>query len=286
MTIRVLTWNVLYREIDDRVDDLCSWMQRVQPSVVLLQETNPEHARQVAARMGMRVTALAPADGASAVVSVPAILTALPVVDSAAVPLSTAGTRPTWLVHADLTANGRTLRVATAHLQHTDLAGRMTVDAGYRRVADGAEITMLQDDQLRSSVATRLRELQLIRSALGPLDSPIILGGDFNFVPDGIEYRRVLSWSLADSWRAGSRLGSGATILQRNPLCSDDALSYQRVAAELLPGFGGSLDYTLDFVFHGSALSVGNAWTVGEPSGGETWASDHLGIAVDYEFRG
>lgn len=285
MTIRVLTWNILYREADARLETLCARIREAAPDVVLLQESNRSHAEAVARELGMSVAVVAPEPVDSP--SVPAIVTGLPVRETAAHSLISGAPRGTWAVSAQVDTPDGPVSLISTHLQHTSQAGRMALDPQYRAVAAGAPVDVIDEEQLRESVRRRLVELGIIDGLVKSLAvrMPVVLGGDLNCPPDGIEYRTVVGWGLNDSWRAGPRLGSGDTILERNPLISDVPGVYSDLAAKALPGLKADLDYTLDFLFHTRELHAGDAWVVGRPLPRESWASDHLGLVVDYSVE-
>jgi endonuclease/exonuclease/phosphatase family metal-dependent hydrolase len=281
-----VTWNVLWRERAARQNILVESLREASPDVVFLQETSPAHASVVAAALGMCLAAV-PATGSTETTSVPAILTSEKPVESRVLSLP----RPLDLsaVSAVAEVEGVRVRLISTHLRHTPHAGRMGIDVDYRSASLGRiPVAGIRDDAIRTSVEVRLAQLEALRTGLIPKapDEAVIIGGDFNFVPDGVEYRMVLGWGLSDSWRAAPRLGSGATIIDRNPLIADGRRPYASLASTLLPGAPRSLDYTLDFQFHtGPGLAVEAAWIIGEPRTGDgVWPSDHLGIVAEYDL--
>lgn len=284
MTIRVLTWNVLYRDAPSRIETLCDRIREVAPDVILLQESSPAHAEVIASALGMTVAAVAP-EPDKGVTSVPAIITGLPTRDTVVRELYNMGDRATWAVSATVITPQGDVAVITTHLQHTHLAGRMAVDPQYRQTGASTQAS-IDEDQLRGSVQRRLLELEILMRTRTDNAAAVatVLGGDFNFLPDGVEYRQIVASGLADTWRAGPRLGSAATILEHNPLCSDGPGAYSELASARMPGLRGDLDYTLDFMFHSPTIQVGDVWIVGRPNGDEAWASDHLGIVADYSL--
>ncbi|XVQ09604.1 endonuclease/exonuclease/phosphatase family protein [Spirillospora sp. CA-255316] len=282
--IRVATWNTLSRDRTRRVDLAAAQLRAIDPDVILLQETAEEHARTIAERLGLVLAALDHADS--------------PEVASAV--LARTWLRPNqppnrldgiagraMAATADLAIGDRRLRATSAHLRNTPSAGRLGIDPDYRAAASGAAAAeAIADASIRTSVLARLRQLDQLDNARrhDPIDCEVF-GGDLNFVPGGIEYRRVRSWGLADAWTAAPRIGSGATILERNPLVSDSS-AHRESAVRAYPGISRDLDYTLDFQFHSPSLIAGAAWVFGEPLDGDVWCSDHLGIAVDYTWHG
>ncbi|WP_141692796.1 endonuclease/exonuclease/phosphatase family protein [Leifsonia xyli] len=188
------------------------------------------------------------------------------------------------LATATIPCNGLPLRFTSLHLRNTERAGRLGLDRDYRAAGAGRlPLDGVRDDGIRRSVEIRLEQLAAVEERLGAWPGqPHILTGDLNFLPDGLEYRRIIGWGLADAWRAAPRLGSGATILERNPLVGDGPRAYAEQAAPLLPGSTGDLDYTLDYQFHSPGLRPGAAWTLSDPGRDGAWPSDHLGHVVDY----
>lgn len=283
--LTVATWNVLYRGLDQRTPLLAECIRTVCPDVLLLQETNLVHAHRLADAVGMRVAAVGAGTEGPAADVIPAILSALPVIDAGARPLRLPEARP--YVFADVQFEGQQVRCATTHLRHTAQAGRMGADRDLAATSRGERgINEIGDEEIRSSVARRLSELaeiQHVRSQLEPL--PEIFGGDLNFVPRSPEYHRILGWGMADAWTDGPRLGSGATIVGVNPLIGDGPLAYDALLTARYPGHVGPIDYTLDYQFHTHRLRADHAWTFGNAIDNVGWPSDHLGLAVEYSLH-
>lgn len=282
----VTTWNVLYRDLGRRTALQAERLESIRPDVLLLQETNGEHAHALAERIGMTVAAIAPDDEGAPTV-VPAVLVREPAVAAGVRTLPILlRDRHRHYVYADVRVGNRTVRCSTSHLQHTHRAGQMGFDTDYAAASRGEiAVDEITHDEIRTTVLRRLEELSLIareRAALSP--APEIFGGDLNFVPRGPEYHRILSWEMADSWTANPRLGSGATIIGANPLIADGPHTYDHEIAELFPGHVGTIDYTLDYLFHSRELSTRRAWTFGTGRDGSDWPSDHLGLTVQYEL--
>lgn len=273
--MRILTWNILWRERDDRRGVLTDHIRRIDPDVILLQESSPGHADALASDLGFAVAVVAD-DPVAEVVSTPSIITRLPFVAPIGYQLGRTPDRTYWLV--EVTIGG--IRVATMHLQHTHQAGTMALDSDYRAVDTRAGVEHIADEEIRNSVRTRLEQLDIVREVVCD-GTPTVFGGDLNFAPDGIEYRTIVSWNVVDTWRVGPRLTNRATILQANPLVHGGTSVYSDQAEHLLPGTIGPLDYTLDYLFSSPGLTVGNAWTVGRPLAQSEWPSDHLGVVID-----
>lgn len=285
-TVRVATLNVLWRDRMGRLDVAGRALQRVDADIILLQETSAEHAAALAERIGHEPVLVAPDARPGEVTSVPAILSRTPAVRTRLVELPLRGDRPHYACLATFGADAGGLTAVSTHLRHTNQAGRMALDARLRTWTPPMDDPGPSDPRgtdLLGTVADRMIQLEgahaEVRRFFG---TPLVFGGDLNFVPDGPEYRTILAWGLADSWRAGPRLGSPHTILEANPLIGDGPGLYSAEAATAYPGMGGGLDYTLDFLFHSRAIRAGAAWVFGRPTAGEDWPSDHLGLVVEY----
>ncbi|WP_018158131.1 endonuclease/exonuclease/phosphatase family protein [Demetria terragena] len=281
MTLRVLTWNVLRRDLDSRVDLIASRLEEVDADIVMLQETGPKNAAELAARAGYQLSALSSPpiepEGGSV-----AILTRHRATDVQAHALPVTGR---WAA-VDVTVGASTVRIASAHLRHTPDAGTMGVDADYRGVAQGREdLENVDNEHVRESVAIRLAQLDHLGAVFDGCPTPLIFGGDLNFVPNGPEYGEIIGWGLLDTWRAAPRLGSRATVLNSNPLVSGGPHVYDLIRDTTMPGARGGLDYVLDYQFASTDLGIEAAWTVGQPDDdGGPWPSDHLGVVVDYRL--
>ncbi len=288
--LRVLSWNVLYRELDARADGIADVIAAVGPDIVLLQETNPDHAEATARNLDLQVVGCGPAAPEPGPTSVPAILVRPSLIDASPGDGGVlADDDKTFAVWRTLTDGPATIVVASVHLTHTFQAGRMALDERYVAAAGGrGEAEAIDDPTIGDSVAARIRQLGALVETLGSEADravPIVLGGDFNFVPQGIEYRHLLGAGYADSWEAGPRLGSRDTILEHNPLISDGPGVYTEASGRFLPGTTGPLDYTLDFHFTRN-LACRAAWVVGRPDPERPiWHSDHLAVAADYSVE-
>lgn len=288
--LRVATWNVLNRDRAHRTPLLVETLARVDADVVLLQETEPAHARELADALGYSWCVAAPA-GDAPVESLPALLSRLPVANTEVIELPTDYRQKFYAVCAHLAMPTGTVTAVSTHLRHTPQAGRMALDPAVRAYGEAGDAPV-DIDGPAATIALRLTQLAVIRRHLDArLGAPLVFGGDLNFLPDGPEYRAVLDWGVRDSWRAGPRLGSGATILEHNPLIADGAGVYTDPFVRQAPGGEAPLDYTLDFQFASRSLRPGAAWVFGRPSPSpspatrDQWASDHLGIAVDYSVE-
>ena len=160
--------------------------------------------------------------------------------------------------------------VVSVHLTRTPNAGEVALD--------------LMEPESRD-VASRRAQIADLREFADELDGPVVVAGDWAFLPDSAEYRAVVDGGFVDAWRARPRLGSCVTTPSDCPYVAAEMARYRQVARAMgveLDDPGLCLDY--QFVT-GDRLRAGLAWTFGRPAGtdaGEVWASDHLGVCVDY----
>ena len=286
--MRILTWNVLDHERERRVEVLTDRLRRVGPDIVLLQETSQTHAAEVGRRLGMEVAACGRGDRQVTGDSVPAVLCSSDKLtpDGDATELTTEG-RPYVVLLRLRRQDGTEMLVGSVHLAHSNRTGRLAYDPDYVRFTSGhGPLSAIGDDDTRSSVRARLQQIaSLEKVTTDSGTTPTFLGGDFNFVAYGAEYRSILELGLRDAWTAGPRLGSRDTIMEYNPLIPGGRGVYDERPPDALSGATGPLDYTLDYQFVTAGVAVLGAWTVGRPDENDPeWVSDHLGLAVDYEL--
>lgn len=255
-TFRVATWNVLYRELEQREQRVLDELERLRADIVLLQETNAAHAERVAEAMGMR-TVVCPSGEHGNVV--PAVLAREASVDTDIVMLPDVGAPVRqFAVAATVPVGTHTVRAVSVHLRHTASAWRL---------AHGGALA--DEPDARATVADRVVQVEALHRARAgwiAADHEVI-GGDMNFVPGGIEYAAIVEQGFRDA-AEGRRQ---ATVLAANPLIRDTPTdpALQR-------------DYTLDFQFHDRRLDVARLDVFGHPDAGGVWPSDHLGVVVDY----
>ncbi|RDI35851.1 endonuclease/exonuclease/phosphatase family metal-dependent hydrolase [Rhodococcus sp. AG1013] len=273
-TLRVVTWNVLHTNRHQRVGLLAAAVATRRPDFVLLQESSPRHAEDLAAELGMHVAAVP--DDAADLVSVPAVLSTREPSEVRVDCLAGDDGRNYYLTTAVLEVDSTRIRVGSTHLRHTPSAWQMT-ETGRRFARDSG--IRIDFGAIEATTAVRLRQLaeigDLLHRKMEPVDHEI-LGGDFNLVPDSPEYAAIIEDRLRDSWN-GATAAARATVLARNPLVGDTPahLRSDGPAAR-------ALDYTLDYQFHSSGMEVVCAEVIGEPDGEGAWPSDHLGLSVDY----
>ena len=274
-TLRVVTWNVLYRNRDDRLGLLAATVSALEPDVVLLQESSPQHAEDLAAELGMHVAAV-PGDDAD-LVSVPAVLTAREPSEFHIGALSGDDGRNYYLATAVIEVDSARIRLGSTHLRHTPSAWQMT-EAGKRFATESG--IRIDVDTIDDTASVRLRQVAEIDALLHQATTPVdheILGGDFNLVPDSPEHAAIIGNQFRDSWNDTTALRPRETVLARNPLIGDTP-PRMRSAGTTSRAF----DYTLDYQFHSTGLVVDHAEVIGEPNDAGTWPSDHLGLVVDY----
>ena len=292
--MRILSWNVLYRDRDARLELLAARAGAIEPDIILLQETSPEHASRLGAALGLELVAGGSeleipgwTPSYSPAILVRPTMRAQPTGCLLAANGHDGGNR-VFAAGAQVTPDdGRTLRIASVHLSSTRLAGRMGHDLSYRRSARLGDTAVVDDGAIRRSMMQRMDEIErLLEFISSPGADSAVIGGDFNFVPYGPEYRVLELAGFRDAWEAAPRLGSRDTILEDNLLLTDGVRVYSSQRPQIFPGSSGPLDYTLDFHFVRGSVDVGGAWTVGRAEGNQPWVSDHLGVVVEYEFPG
>jgi len=173
--LRVLTWNVLGRDRQARLDALCDTIRRINPDIVMLQESSSEHAQHVGARTGLQLIAVPDVPSAPST-SVPTLLARNPLQDGASIELSAPiDGHYYYAVTATFEHEKVLSQFCSTHLRHTDRAGRMGLDAGYRKAgrAGGADSTLVQNlaPNLRHSVAARLSQIDVLHENLVGISS-------------------------------------------------------------------------------------------------------------------
>ena len=281
--VRVVSWNVLYHDLPIRADGLCRVIAKAKPDIVLLQETNPENAAFVSDQLGMALLGCGPRASGQPFHSAPAIL-ARDADAPAKECLVLADEDKVYAILTTYAVGSSEVLVGSVHLTHTNHVGRISLDPDYVAAAQClASVEAIRDDSIRLSVQARLRQLNALLDAVVNR-TVVLLGGDFNFVPHGVEYRHLLTAGYGDCWDAGPRLGSRDTVLEQNPLIASGPGAYTPIARSAMPGTTGPLDYTLDFQFTKGLHGVA-AWVLGRPDpDAPVWHSDHLGLAADYDI--
>ena len=267
--LRVVTWNLLYRDQEQRLDRLAIPLARLDADIVCTQEILAPTHEPLAERLGL-LSHWAPSGFPPPATGLGcAVASRHPVLDARTLPLGTGS--------ADRAAAGVKLRtplgtvwVISAHLMYTPDAG---LAAAYPPYETHGSI---------ASVMQRIDEISALSETAAALAGDhVLLCGDLNLLPDSPEYHHLTSCGWTDTWRQRPRLGSRATIADTNPLLPDSELTRYRNAHVGLPGRPDVFDYTLDYqMIRGDTLLAAHAWTLGgEP---DRYPSDHLALAVDY----
>ncbi len=270
--MRLVTWNTLWRFGDwqPRQSVLQEQLLEQNADVVLLQETWPAQARELAAACEMQVLGFSGGHFDQTLSSVPtdaefgnAVLARSGeiVVDQ---PFPSPGDpAPRRLLMAQV--EGRYF--ATSHLSHM-------ADAGENRAA-----------QLRRIVA-------LIAGAIGE-DTPFVFGGDCNLLPHSDEHGVAVDLGLRDLWAELHPGDHGPTMVPDNPEISWVKWMDERNGDAVPAGTGVRLDYL--WASAGVDCRSINRFGAGEPAvrpaedgivdnpGGVRWGSDHLGLVAEFD---
>lgn len=270
--MRLVTWNTLWRFGDwqPRQQLLADGLVAQQADVVLLQETWPAQARELAESCGLSVLGFAGGHFDQTLSSVPtdaefgnAILAHsgdLLIDEAYPAPGDPA---PRRLLVAEI--DGRV--VATSHLTHM-------ADAGQNRA-----------DQVRHVAGS-------IRAAVGD-DRPFVFGGDCNLLPHSDEHRVAVDLGLRDLWSEIHPDDHGPTMVPDNPEIQWVKWMDERNGDAVPAGTGVRLDYLWaanDVRCHsiqrfgaGESLPRGDVDGVVDNPRGLRWASDHLGLVAEFD---
>lgn len=267
--LRVVTWNILYRDQEQRFDRLADALTRLDADIVCLQEILAATHESLAERLGLHSHWVPAGFPPPAERLGCAVAGRHPIVDAQALLLG-AGNTDRAAAAAKLQTPRGTLWAISAHLMYTPDAG---LAAAYPPYETRAPI---------ASVAHRIDEISTLSETAAALEgSHVLLCGDLNLLPDSTEYRHLTACGWTDTWRQRPRLGSRATIVDTNPLLPGAELARYRHAHTGLPGRPDAFDYPLDYqMLRGETLLAAHAWTFGGER--DEYPSDHLGLAVDY----
>lgn len=176
-------------------------------------------------------------------------------------------------------------RVAVAVKLRLDDSAVWVVSVHLTRTPNAGEVALDVMEPESRDVASRRAQIADLRAFADELGDPVVVAGDWAFLPDSAEYRAVVDAGFVDAWRARPRLGSWVTTPSDCPYVATEMARYRQLARDRgveLDDPGLCLDY--QFV-SGDRLQAGLAWTFGRPAGGgadEVWPSDHLGVCVEY----
>ncbi len=267
--LRVVTWNLLYRDQRQRLDRLTDALARLDAQIVCVQEILATTHEPLAERLGLHSHWAPsgfppPATGLGC-----AVASRHPIVEARTLQLGASNAGRAAAAVKLRTPLG-TVWAISAHLMCTPDAG---LAAAYPPYETRAPI---------ASVAQRIDEITTLSGTAAALAGDhVLLCGDLNLLPDSAEYRHLTACGWIDTWRRRPRLGSRATIVDANPRLPGAELTRYRHAHTGLPGRPDAFDYTLDYqMIRGETLLAAHAWTIGGQRDG--YPSDHLGLAVDY----
>lgn len=265
--MRLVSWNTLWRFGDwpPRQPLLRDGLVAQRPDVVMLQETWPAQARELATALDMTVLGFSGGYFDQTLSSVPvdaefgnAILARSgEIVLDKAFP-APGDPAPRRLLVAEV--EGRCF--ATSHLSHMAEAGESRA-AQLRRIAG------------------------LVRDAIGD-DAPFVFGGDCNLVPGTDEYHVALDLGLRDLWAELHPGEPGPTMVPANPEISTVEWLDDRNVDGTPPGTGIRLDY----LWAGGDVSCRSIERMGDGppvdrtdgnAAGVRWGSDHLGLVAEFD---
>jgi len=270
--MRLATWNTLWRFGDwqPRQAVLRDQLIEQQADVVLLQETWPAQARELAAACGMQVLGFSGGYFDQTLSSVPtdaefgnAVFArdGEIVADQAFPGPGDPAPRRLLVAHVD----GRYF--ATSHLSHM-------ADAGENRAA-----------QLRLIVAT-------IGETIGT-ETAFVFGGDCNLLPHSAEHGVAVGLGLRDLWAEQHPGDHGATMVPDNPEISWVKWMDERNGDAVPAGTGVRLDYLWASAGIGcrSVKQFGRGVAISRPAedgivdnpDGVRWGSDHLGLVAEFD---
>lgn len=277
--MRIMTWNVQGRvgQWTARHDALRSWIQRMAPDVLTLQESWVEpdgttQASRLGAELGLHSVTAADLAGFDRYPEAPywvvnAVLSRWPLSIERLCPLPDEAGEPTWRhvlvtrVHRPAEQGGPFVAAGT-HLEH------------------GLENSSRRNVQLSALV-------QHLAEALGDetqrrIALPAILAGDLNCTPESDEYRRatglaagaVPNFTLVDAWSAAGNADAGHTWSATNPLVPARAIHPHR-----------RLDYVMVSTPRRSGAGhVERCFLAGTEAADGVWASDHFAVVAEVEM--
>ena len=270
--MRIVTWNTWWRfgPSDERQPLLASTLRRLQPDVVLLQETWADQAAALAVATGLVVVDVvaAPFD--------PPVLDTVP----ADHPFGNA-----VLARAD-----RVEAIGSIGLDSPgDAAPRSAVAARYHDGGGPVVVISTHLCHLADAGAVRQDQLDEVHRwsrEVAP-DVPVLLGGDLNQVPTSDEYRASVAPHWTDLWAEARGAEPGPTMTPDNPRLSSTAWMAERNPPGAPPGV--RIDYLLGRQPltdrpTGGRVAIRAIDRIGGAADG--WPSDHLGLVADVELEG
>lgn len=134
-----------------------------------------------------------------------------PIIDTGYIPFPDTDNSALW---ADVSVNGRRLRVISNHLQTTSVSSSRSeiekikhADPAY--IEEGAEAMEELAGRMQDNFCRRARQAELIRRVADTTDFPVIVCGDFNDTPASYVYN-TMKGDLTDGFRSNGR-GYGYT---------------------------------------------------------------------------
>lgn len=265
--MRLASWNTLWRfgQWQPRQALIRDALVAQEADVVLLQETWPAQARELAEALGLEVLGFSGGHFDQKLSSVPvdaefgnAILARSgDIVLDAAFP-APGDPAPRRLLVAKIDDRW----IATSHLSHM-------AEAGEQRAS-----------QLRHIVASLQR--------VAGNDASFVFGGDCNLVPSSDEYSVAAELGLRDLWAESHPGNHGPTMVPANPEISSVDWMDDRNGDTAPPGTGIRLDY----LWASGDVRCGGIERFGdgeffdrtaEPPSGVRWPSDHLGLVAEFD---
>lgn len=249
--MRLVTWNTLWRfgDWEPRQPLLRSELAELAPDAVLLQETWPAQAKDLATACGLRVLGFSGGFFDQTLSSVPvdaefgnAILARSGDIEIDESFESPGDPAPRRL----LAARVEDRRLATSHLCHMGEAGDV-----------------------------RANQLRSIVEVLGA-DEPFVFGGDCNLMPHSDEHAVAVGLGLRDLWAEHHPGDHGPTMVPDNPEISHVDWMDDRNGDHVPPGTGIRLDY----LWASGPLQCSAVDQFGRGAG-ERWPSDHLGLVAE-----
>ncbi len=230
--------------------------------VLLLQETWPEQTSALAASLNMAVIALDTGPFRNRLdVEVPPDATFGNAIVGR---LEAQAVDPLHLPTGPDTAH----RVAIGGIVTTPEGALGVVSTHLTHMWDRSDVRISQLDAIAQWVA-----------AMFPPTIPVVVGGDFNLVPNSPEYQRLVETGWVDLSAANSERGLLATMDPTNPNLRDTAWMDIRNGPDTPAGTGVQLDYMAAAPGR-PPIEATSLMVVGRGTD-HPWPSDHLGLVAE-----